>query len=39
MAYRKAMSRSHSKKNFRRNNTQKKINHVATRGMRGGIRL
>lgn len=39
MAYRKKMSSSHSKKNFRRNTAQKKINHIPTRGVRGGIRL
>lgn len=36
--YRKRMSRSHSRKSFKRGSTQKKINH-ARPGLRGGIRL
>lgn len=40
MAYRKPMSKSGSKRHFRKNNATKKINHVAGRmGSRGGIRL
>lgn len=39
MAYRKSMGRGRSRRNFQRNNSSKKINHIPTRGMRGGIRL
>lgn len=39
MAYRKSMGAKHSRKNFRKNTTSKKINHIQGRGMRGGIRL
>lgn len=39
MAYRKQMSRSNSKRTFARGRGTKKINHVQTMGMRGGIRL
>lgn len=37
MAYRKSMSRSGSRKNFRRNTPSRKVNHKM--GSRGGIRL
>lgn len=39
MAYRKSMSKNHSRKNFKNNLASKKINHVRARGQRGGIRL
>lgn len=39
MAYRKSMSKSHSKRTFRRGVPSKKINHMPRMGMRGGIRL
>jgi len=39
MSYRKKMSYQGSRKNFRRNNVSKKINHIPRLGSRGGIRL
>lgn len=39
MAYRKSLSKSSSRKKFRKSTGSKKINHVTRMGARGGIRL
>lgn len=40
MAYRKSMSKGASRRNFKRGNASKRINHQPKAlGMRGGIRL